>query len=88
MCFWVSFSTVCVGLRDDILELMVSGGSHPPELLLLFVFLLFVVVVGFFVISYDWVFFFQAKDGIQERGPSGGFGEVYKRKEWDETDMF
>ena len=34
-------------------------------------------------------FFFQAEDGIRDRSPSRGLGDVYKRQEeWNESDDF
>ena len=29
-----------------------------------------------------WVFFFQAEDGIRDRSPSRGLGDVYKRQDY------
>ena len=29
-------------------------------------------------------FFFQAEDGIRDRSPSRGLGDVYKRQEWED----
>ena len=36
-------------------------------------------------ISFDLFFFFQAEDGIRDRSPSRGLGDVYKRQIYDWT---
>ena len=37
----------------------------------------------FFSVDDFVVFFFQAEDGIRDRSPSRGLGDVYKRQEYD-----
>ena len=44
------------------------------------VFLFFFVGFRFFFFIFYFFFFFQAEDGIRDRSPSRGLGDVYKRQ--------
>ena len=42
--------------------------------------LTYYVIVGALLVGAPGIFFFQAEDGIRDRSPSRGLGDVYKRQ--------